>query len=199
MQKLILAAAAFILVSLSGVAAFAQNTDNKEEKKPETTTIDAWRNALPANEQPAYIPPAKSDNRLDNDADSEETPAEIEKKILGLEGNLMEAVKQRDSKTLKNLLSDDFIVAGINIPGAQSDKARYIGWAQNKLSLKSYTMERPTVQPFATAAVVTYNYKRQATIGDAPSDGDFTVTDVWVKRGNRWQAVSHHISPMPKP
>ena len=199
MRKLILATAAFVFISVSGVAAFAQSTDNKEEKKPETTTIDAWRGALPASEQPAYVPPPKSNDRLNNDADVEETPAEIEKRILDLEGSLMEAVKLRDSKTLRNLLSDDFVVAGINIPGAQTDKARYINWARNKLTLKSYTMERPTVQPFATAAVVTYNYKRQATIGDAPSDGDFTVTDVWVKRGNRWQAVSHHISPMPKP
>ena len=199
MRKLILPAAAFIFVSLSGVAVFAQSTDNKEEKKPETTTIDAWRGALPASEQPAYVPPPKSNDRLNNDADVEETPAEIEKRILDLEGSLMEAVKLRDSKTLRNLLSDDFVIAGINIPGAQNDKVRYINWAHSKLSLKSYTVERPTVHPFATAAVVTYNYKRQATIGDAPSDGDFTVTDVWVKRGNRWQAVSHHISPMPKP
>ncbi len=199
MQKLILAAAAFLFITSTGVAAFAQSNDNKEEKKPEMTTIDAWRNALPANEQPAYVPPAKSDDRLDNDSDSEETPAEIEKRILDLEGALMEAVKQRDSKTLKILLSDDFVLAGVNISGAQTDKMRYINWTQSKLSLKSYTMERPSVHPYATAAVVTYNYKRQATVGDAPSDGDFTVTDVWVKRGNRWQAVSHHISPMIKP
>lgn len=199
MQKLILAAAAFLFITSTGVAAFAQSNDNKEEKKPEMTTIDAWRNALPASEQPAYVPPAKSDDRLDNDSDSEETPAEIEKRILDLEGALMEAVKQRDSKTLKTLLSDDFIFAGVNIPGAQTDKMRYINWTQSKLSLKSYTMEIPNVHPYATTAVVTYNYKRQATVGDAPSDGVFTVTDVWVKRGNRWQAVSHHISPMIKP
>ena len=199
MQKLILATFAVLFISLTGVGTYAQNTDNKEEKKPETTTIDAWRGALPANEQPAYVPPARSEDRLSNDADSEETPAEIEKRILDLEASLMEAVKQRDSKTLKNLISDDFVVAGVNIPGANTDKSRYINWTQSKLNLKSYTMERPSVHPYATAAVVTYNYKRQATIGDAPADGDFTVTDVWIKRGNRWQAVSHHISPLPKP
>lgn len=195
---MILATAALLFITLTGVGAYAQ-TDKKEEKKTETTTIDAWREALPANEQPAYTPPPKSNDRLDNDSDSEETPAEIEKRILGLEARLMEALKQRDSATLKNLLSDDFVIAGVNIPGAQADKLRFIEWAQKKFNLKSYTMERPTVRPYATAAVVTYTYKRQASVGESPSDGDFTVTDVWVKSGNRWQAVSHHISPLQKP
>ena len=198
MQKMILAVAASFLISLTSVGAYAQDADKKDEKKPETTTIDAWREAIPQSEQPAYMPPPKPEGGLNNDPDSVETPAEIEMRILGLESQLMEAIKQRDAKTLRNLISSDFVLAGVNIPGNQADKARFIDWAQKNFSLKSYKLGVATVHSYVTSAVVTYNYKRQATVGDQPSDGDFTVTDVWVKSDNRWQAVSHHVSPLPK-
>lgn len=200
MQKTILAAAAFACIALTGIGAKAQSTNPANEKKaePTTTTIDAWRQAVPQSEQPAYVPPPKSEDGLKNDPDRAETPAEIEAVILELEARFMESLKQRDAKTLRSLLSNDFVFAGINAPGAQTDKMRFIDWAQKKFALKSYSLERPVVHSYATSAVVTYNYKRQASIGDSSSDGDFAVTDVWVKSGNRWQAVSHHISPLQK-
>lgn len=195
---MILATAALLFISITGIGTYAQDGEKKEEKKAETTTLDAWRTALPGQEEPAYKPPMKADDGLGNDADAVETPAEIEARILNLETKVMEAVKARDSKTLKTLLADDFVVAGINIPGGQTDKSRFIDWSKNKFILKSYTFKQPTVHSYATAAVVTYNYKRQASIGDAASDGDFTVTNVWVKKDNIWQLVSHHISLLPK-
>ncbi|HLM02247.1 MAG TPA: nuclear transport factor 2 family protein, partial [Pyrinomonadaceae bacterium] len=78
-------------------------------------------------------------------------------------------------------------------------KTRYIEWALRNLELKSYNLEKTTVRVYPSTAIVTFNYKRQATVAGAPADGDFIVTDVWVKRGKRWQAASHHISPLPKP
>lgn len=198
MKKIILATATLLFISIAGIGTYAQDGQKKEEKKTESTTIDAWREALPGQEQPAYVPPPKADDGLGNDTDVVETPAEIEARILSLETRLMEAVKGRDSKTLTALIANDFVVAGINMPGAQTDKARFIDWTKKKFTLKSYTLGQPTVHTYTTSAVVTYNYKRQAAVGDAASDGDFTVTNVWIKKDNLWQLVSHHISSLPK-
>jgi hypothetical protein len=106
----------------------------------------------------------------------------------------MEAHKQRDLVALKQLLADDFVPVGANLTPIQTDKTRYIEWAQKNLDLKSYTLGKITVRVYRTTALVTVPYKQQATIGGLPADGDFIATDVWVKRGKLWQAVSHHVS-----
>lgn len=197
MQKMILATTALLLITLIGISADAQNTDKKEDEKPKTTTVDAWRNALPQSETTG-IPPAVVMEESTDNVEGAEDKAQIEKRILDLEQRLLEALKQRDPAALKVLLADDFILAGVNIPGTQPDKTRFIEWAQKKLELKSYNIQKTTVRVYPTTAVVTTSYKRQAKIAGLPTDGDFIVTDVWVKRGKRWQAVSHHISRLEK-
>lgn len=195
MQQMILVIGTLLLLTSASVGARAQATEKKETQKKETTTIDAWREALPSSEQSPY---AVADESKDN-AEEEEAAAEIEKRVIDLELKLMEALKRRDSVTLKSLLADDFLPAGVNIVGSQSGKTRYVSWALKNLELKSYDIEKITVRVYAATAVATVHYKRQAAIGGSPSDGDFVATDVWVKRGKLWQAVSHHISELPKP
>lgn len=194
MSKIMPVMAMLLLIGLANFSTEAQNNEKKEAEKPQTSTVDAWRNALPVNEQPS-----NPSNVQSNVEEVVESAAEIEKKILDLEKRMMEALKGRDSETLKKLLANDFLLAGINIPGAKSDKIRYIDWAVKNLELKTYVFDKPTVRVYPAAVVVTYNYKRQANIGGAPSDGDFVVTDVWIKRTEGWLAVSHHISAAPKP
>jgi len=196
MRKMILVTIpALLLLTLASVSASAQGTEKKETEK--TTTLDAWRQALP--DGSANTPPIVAMDESKDNVESEETPAQIEKRILDLERRLMEALKLRDSVTLKRFLADDFILAGLNLSGTQSDKTRYIEWALKNLELKSYNLEKTTVRVYPSTAIVTFNYKRQAIVAGSPADGDFIVTNVWVKRGKLWQAASHHISLLPKP
>lgn len=196
MKKRILIFASFLLVAFGGSEAAAQGVEKKEAEKPKTTTVDAWRDAVPQSEQPA--PVLVMEESKDN-VESEEQSAQIEKRILDLERRLMEATRQRDAVSLNSLLADDFVAAGVAAAEPPTNKARFIEWAEKNLVLKSYVLDKITVRVFQTAAVVTFNYKRQATLGGSPSDGDFAVTNVWLKRGKRWQAVSHHVSQLSKP
>lgn len=196
MQKTILATAALLLITLSGISADAQATDKKDNEKNKTTTVDAWRNAIPEGENTS--PPVVVMEESTDNVEAAENAAQTEKRILDLEQRLMEALKGRDSIALKGLLADDFVFAGVNIPGAQPDKIRFIDWAQKKLEIKSYDIKKTSMRIYRTTAIVTTNYKRQATTAGAPTDGDFVVTDVWVKRGKLWQAVSHHVSQSEK-
>ncbi len=197
MRKMILVITALSLVTLASVSTHAQATEKKEAEK--TTTLDAWRQALPEGEQSSNATPVVVAEESRDNVEAEETAALTEKRILDLEQRLMEALKQRDPVKLKHLLADEFMVSGVNITGAQPDKIRYIEWAQKNLELKSYNVEKITVRVYDTTAIATVHYKRQATVGGLPSSGDFVATDVWVKRGKRWQAVSHHVSPLTKP
>jgi len=193
MRKTIWVMTSLLVITIANLGTYAQD---KPEKPPQTSTVDAWRQAMPATEQPPIAPTLADETNVE---EVTETPAAIEKRVLELEKKMMEAVKERDSATLKSLLADDFLLAGINIAGAKSDKTRYIDWAVKNLEIKTYSLDKSTVRVFSTTAIVTYNYKRQASIGGMPADGDFVVTDVWVKRANQWMAVAHHISSVPKP
>lgn len=200
MRKIITAATILFLTTLTSVSAFAQAAEKKDEEKPKTTTVDAWREAMPlGTEQTSDTQPVVVVEESKDNVEAEEANAQIEKRVIELEKRLMEALKQRDTVALNHLLADDFTPVGVNITGAQPDKINYIKWATKNLELKSYVLDKTSVRIYPTTAVVTFNYKRQASIAGAPSDGDFTVTDVWIKRGKRWQAVSHHVSQMPKP
>lgn len=183
-----------VLIALASFSVGAQTPDKKAEEKPKGSQIDAWHEALPhtqANAMPDVYMAESTEN-----VEVAETPAQIEKRILEMEGRLLEALKARDSATLQLLIADELLLGGLNLPGKQTDKERYIDWVKNKYELKSYTIEDPVLRVFPRTVLVTYKIKRQATVGGAPADGDFTVTDVWVLRSKRWQAVSHHILPV---
>jgi ketosteroid isomerase-like protein len=198
-KKILVITPALLLIAFAGVSVRAQGTEKKETEK--TTTIDAWRQAMPDGDQSPNTPPRVAMNESKDNVESEETPAQIEKRILDLERRLTEAVKMRDAATLERFLADDFVLAGMNLTGSetQSVKTRYMEWALRNPELKSYNPEKTTVRVYPSTAIVTFNYTRQAKVAGAPADGDFIVTDVWVKRGRRWQAAARHISLLPKP
>lgn len=195
MRKTNLVAASFLLTLVVGGNHHAQSSKDKE-KKPQTTA-DAWREALPQSEQtvPAILVPEESKDNVEG----KETAAQTEKRILELEQRLMASLKDRDLNSLGFLIADDFVVAGQDLPGTQSDKERYIKWATGQLQIRSYDVEKVLVRAFPATAVVTLKYKRQASIGGTPSDGDFTVTNVWIRRDKLWRITSHHISQTPSP
>ena len=197
MQKMILVAAALLLTASANVAVRAQDTEKKQDAKPQTATVDAWRQALPASEE-ADTPPILAMDESRNNVEARETPAQIETRILNLQQKLTDAFKQRDSATLKELLADDFLPIGANITELQSDKAHFIESALKTSELKPSAPEKTKVRVFsASTAVATTYYKQQTVVAGVPTDVDFTATDVWVKRRKQWQAVSRHISQLP--
>jgi ketosteroid isomerase-like protein len=199
MQKTTLAISTFLLLIFVTVNGYAQSTEKKDGEKTQTGTADAWRQAIPEAEQTANTPLLIAPEESRDNVEAVESAALIEKRILELEQRLVEAIKKRDSASLKHLLADDFIPAGAHITGALQDKTNYIEWTLKNLELKSYNLEKTTVRVYETTAVVTSQFKQQAVVAGSILDGNFIATDVWVKHGKRWQIVSQHISPVSKP
>jgi len=199
MQKIISIVTTLLLITSASICAFAQSTDKKEDEKKSATTVDAWRKALPANEQTSDTPPVVVMEESRNNVEVRETAEQIESRVLDLQQKFMEAFKGRDWVALKQLLADDFMPTGINIPESQADKTRFIDWATKNSEIKSYAIEKNKVRvyPAATAIVTTY-YKQKTVVDGVSADADFVATNVWVKRQKQWQAVSHHVSQLPK-
>jgi len=197
MRKMILAFIILLLTTTASLSAYAQSSDKKEVEKPKTT-VDVWLQAIPGVPQTENPPIIVMEESTDN-VEAKETPAQIETRILDLERRLIEAFGNRDSAVLKQLLADDFMPAGANLTESQSEKNRFIEWTVKNSELKTYAAEKIKVRVYsATAAIVTTYYKQKKVIAGVSADVDFTATDVWVKRKKRWQAVSHHVTELPK-
>lgn len=199
MQKMTLVVTTLLLITSASISAFAQTPEKKEDDKKPTTTADAWRQALPANEQTSDTPPVVVMQESRNNVDARETAEQIESRVLDLQQKFMEAFKGRDWVALRQLLADDFMPTGMNMPEAQADKARFIDWATKSSEIKSYAVDKTKVRVYPSAmAIVTTYYKQKAVVDGVSADADFVATNVWVKRQKQWQAVSHHVSQLPK-
>ncbi len=194
MKKIFSVIFAVALLVIANSEAKAQDAPKKEESK--TSTVDAWREAMPQSEDSA-APYRISEEQMAKDSTPKQNEEFIIRKVTKLEISFIEALKKRDAAALDGLLAADFTPVGINLNEKAADKQHFIEWALKSFQLKNYTIENSSVRAFPETAVVTTIYKRQASIANMSSDGDFVMTDVWVKRDNRWQAVSHHISQMP--
>lgn len=189
MKKVFLLTIALIFLTLSSEMVCAQVPGKKEPEanKPTSTSIDAWREAIPQNEESTVVTAAK--NEVPEVAESSQ---QIEKIVTDLELKLAESLKMNDSATLKLLLADNFVPVGNNITKAQTGKNNFIKWALKNAERKSLSIEKITVRVFGSdTAIATVIFKKDPQ--NAAADG-FVATDVWVRTGNSWQAASHHIS-----
>ncbi len=105
--------------------------------------------------------------------------------LLTLEQRWLTAAMQRDTKTLKDILADDFV--DVTYQGGLRDKADHLksSLAPNKTK---QTLEELKVRVYGDTGIVT----GQNTI--VADDGSFTArvrfTDVFVRQQGMWRAVS---------
>jgi hypothetical protein len=78
-----------LLIAFNAAAQDAPKTEDSSQKQP-TTTVDAWRNALPEKEQAAPTAEVAASAAGQADAESFE---QTEKRLNALERKLMDAVK----------------------------------------------------------------------------------------------------------
>jgi hypothetical protein len=108
---------------------------------------------------------------------------------IATERALWETLKNKDYNGFGSFLADDSIQVE---PGGVHDKAGSIkGVGEFDLS-KAQLSDFKSVPFDADAAVVTYVLKLP---GSAPAERHSTI---WAKRDNRWLAVFHHATPIPR-
>lgn len=186
------AALTLAALSVSTLSAVAQDK-GKETQKPSSSTVDAWRQALP--------PEAETTEATETSATASAQPRltrEVaEKALLALERKWMDSLQQRDASTLSQLISDDFTLVSPRLVVAAGDRDKYFQHAMRELNLTSYDFESLTVRLYGRTAVVSGRLKQSANAAGEDWGGAFLFTDVWVARDGAWQVVSRHASPLP--
>jgi ketosteroid isomerase-like protein len=116
-----------------------------------------------------------------------------EREIMSLQHAWMKAVMAHDAATLQQILADDFTMTSVHSGGELLGKAEYIG-AFGKVKHSLFSFRDVVIRIYGEMAVVNSRFHQQYPGESKESAGEFLLTDVWVRRDGRWQAVSRHAS-----
>jgi ketosteroid isomerase-like protein len=115
----------------------------------------------------------------------------VENTIIGLERKWADAIVNRDMATLNELIADDF--AGTSWGGDTYSKTHAVEDIEFKVYVaESLDLEGIKVNVFGDTAVVTLTQIEKSKYDNQDCSGRYGYTDVWVKRDDRWQAVSSY-------
>jgi ketosteroid isomerase-like protein len=97
-----------------------------------------------------------------------------------------------DAGALADLVTDDFRLVGP--VGFVLDRQQYLGRYQGGFSPESVEWDDVTVRDYGTAAITIATVTQKATFAGQRTDGQFRVTHVFVKPGDRWQVANAQYS-----
>jgi ketosteroid isomerase-like protein len=106
----------------------------------------------------------------------------------------MDAAGRRDGSALEQFLADEFTM--VTNRGSLIDKDQ---WLENMLQRVGRDVTLPEfldvrVQVYGDAALMTSRNILRATFDGKDWSGELYLTDVWVRRDDRWQLVRRHAS-----
>ena len=130
-------------------------------------------------------------------ADQRGKVTSTEKALLKIEQDLVEGLVKGDWALFDRYLAAGFVFVGPD--GNMQDKAQWMADAKSgALKIESSKNEDMKVRVYADAAVVTYRSIDKGTFKGMDISGQYRWTDVFLKRGGRWQIVSTQGTPIPK-
>ncbi len=112
--------------------------------------------------------------------------------VRALEKQWEDATLQKNTAVLEQLMSPDYVLVGMG-PNGMHEVPRDL-WFKNlaAMQIDAYRTEIKRIRVYGDSAVVNIEGSWKVTLGPSKIDGTFLLTDVWVKRGDRWQAVLRH-------
>jgi ketosteroid isomerase-like protein len=103
-----------------------------------------------------------------------------------------------DTNKVGAVLGDDWV--GIGPDGQKQTKAQYLGDIKSgKNKLESFDMGPLTVRTFGKIAIVNGSDTEKSSYDGKDTGGKYAWTDVFVKRGSEWKAVSSQITRVTAP
>lgn len=187
-MKLFKFAIAISALCLSYSTGMAQEGTKPKDQPEKTTTIDAWRQAMPQAEGTPEVFVEKPT------ATSTKNPAEIEEKLVASERIWLEGISRGVSTELNELLGPDFTQASAQTIDAPIGKQEYLTSAFQPGNKGSFAFDRLTVRIYGNTAIVSGSYSQRDASGTPTATSRSVFTDVWVRREGSWKAVSRHLS-----
>jgi ketosteroid isomerase-like protein len=124
------------------------------------------------------------------------TNQQAEQEIRRRETRRFEAVVRGDFAALDDILSDD--LSYTHATGVHETKAEFIAKLKSgQLKYESLTPEDILVRVYGTTGVVTGVARVKVRVKGESLSFQLRFTDVYVKKGDRWQMVAWHATRLP--
>ena len=126
------------------------------------------------------------------------TAASAEQAVRQLFDELVTAYAKNDAAAPARILADDFTFT--NPFGEVMTKEQRIGEIKpGGIMFDSYSVDDVNVRVYGDTAVVTNQATLAGKRGDQVISGQYRVTSVFVKKGDRWQVVAAQSTRVPEP
>ena len=117
--------------------------------------------------------------------------------VLDLVQRWAAAEQGNDAQALDGLLADDFV--GVGPLGFVLDRDQWLARFGNGLENRAFAVEGPQVREYGGAAVVVGVLAQQTSFQGGDNSGQFRLTLVAVRPGDRWLLANAHIGPLQQP
>jgi hypothetical protein len=108
----------------------------------------------------------------------------------------MEAVRDRDMEFLDRLLGEEFTLT-TGRPGAPvRTREEWMAITRDRYVVEDFEFEQLEVLPYGHVALARSRYSQRGRMDGDDRSEVFLMTDVFVRRGGRWRAVTRHVSPL---
>lgn len=122
-----------------------------------------------------------------------ENQLKIEQEFSELENKWMNGWKNKDEAVCSEILADDFTLTSSLSKGDLITKEQWLA-ALPIYTCKSFRFDKIKVRTYGNTAVVNSWFHQEANVNGNDWNGDFLITDVWVKKNDKWQVVSRHAN-----
>ncbi|HEX8139286.1 MAG TPA: nuclear transport factor 2 family protein [Pyrinomonadaceae bacterium] len=113
----------------------------------------------------------------------------VEQSLMQTEQELADAILKGDVSPFERTLADTFSFTAPD--GGMQNKTQFLADLKSgALKMESTKNDEMKVQVYGDAAVVTYRSTDKGKYKEFDISGQYRWTDVFVKRGGRWQLVS---------
>jgi ketosteroid isomerase-like protein len=124
----------------------------------------------------------------------------MENEIVRLEENLTQTEMSLDVEALDHIYADDIMVtAPMGFCVDKSAVMAEVRQAAEKAIVGRYDKQDLKVRVYGNTAVSSYRMLAEATFEGVEIKRELCITNVWMKRDERWQIVARHTAAIEKP
>jgi Domain of unknown function (DUF4440) len=117
-----------------------------------------------------------------------------EELLVDLEGQLQEAIRSHDRRSLEVLLAEEFRTTGSFDLGTV-DRREWLELATGGIEWNSFEFRSAKCMVIGDVGVVASVVNRQGTMAGQDTSGEFATVDTWLRREGRWQIINRVVLP----
>lgn len=116
---------------------------------------------------------------------------QAEQEIRDTQQRWMEAASRKNEPVLEDILADEYVLISARLGFVDRN-----GWLAMgpDYDIEEFEYLESDINVYGDTAISNSRYWQKATINGKDLSVEFYLTDVWVKRGERWQVVTRHSS-----